>query len=72
MTLRLITVGLEQVAPEHYQPMYRTLDLQLPPELDFSRKAVIGFELIEDVDTESIHTELPKSSEEGTLTKLDE
>ena len=48
MTLRLITTGMEQVGPGHYQTMYRTFDCKLPNTLDFSQRTVVGFEMIED------------------------
>lgn len=50
MTLRLITTGMEQVGPGHYQTMYRTFDCKLPNTLDFSQRTVVGFEMIEDED----------------------
>ena len=48
MTLRLITIGMEQVGPGQYQTMYRTFDCKLPEALDLSHKTVVGFEMIED------------------------
>ena len=48
MTLRLITIGMEQVGPGQYQTMYRTFDCKLPDTLDLSRRTVVGFEMIED------------------------
>ena len=62
MTLRLITIGMEQVGPGQYQTMYRTFDCKLPETLDLSHKTVVGFEMIEDEpvqmpvanDTESV------------------
>lgn len=50
MTLRLITTGMEQIGPGHYQTMYRTFDCKLPNTLDFSQRTVVGFEMIEDED----------------------
>ena len=52
MTLRLITVATEQVGPDMYQPMYRTLDCILPPDLNLEHRNVVGFEIIRDKKVE--------------------
>ena len=48
MILRIITASMEEVTPDIYQTMYRTVDFKLPPNLDLSRKRILGCELVTD------------------------
>lgn len=48
MILRLITASMEEVTPDIYQTVYRTVDFKLPPNLNLSRKRILGCELISD------------------------
>ena len=48
MTLRVITKKMVKLSSEHYESLYRTIDLQMPPEIDFSNVMVLGVEVVDD------------------------